>query len=111
MSKSLGNFITVDAVLEEHHPAFVRYAVLQHHYRSPMEFSDAQLSTMKRGWQRLNRAYQQMLEKSGPCRWTKPGYSPPLKAWWMRRPGPRKSFSKRWPTTLTRRPHWHRCLS
>lgn len=64
MSKSLGNFITVDAVLEEHHPAFVRYAVLQHHYRSPMEFSDAQLSTMKRGWQRLNRAYQQMLEKS-----------------------------------------------
>ena len=38
MSKSLGNFVTVDAVLEEYHPAFIRYAVLQHHYRSPMEF-------------------------------------------------------------------------
>lgn len=66
MSKSLGNFVTVDAVLEEYHPAFVRYAVLQHHYRSPMEFSKAQLETMKKGWQRLNKAYQQMRERSSP---------------------------------------------
>ncbi|MFS8573258.1 MAG: cysteine--tRNA ligase, partial [Clostridia bacterium] len=29
MSKSLGNFVTVQEVLKEHHPAFVRYAVLQ----------------------------------------------------------------------------------
>ncbi len=66
MSKSLGNFVTVDAVLQEYHPTFVRYAVLQHHYRSPMEFSKGQLETMKRGWQRLNRAYQEMLEISPP---------------------------------------------
>ena len=64
MSKSLGNFVTVDAVLEEYHHAFVRYAVLQHHYRSPMEFSKAQLETMKRGWERLNKAYQQMRVES-----------------------------------------------
>ena len=40
--------------------------MLQHHYRSPMEFSKGQLETMKRGWQRLNRAYQEMLEISPP---------------------------------------------
>jgi len=60
MSKSLGNFVTVQEVLKEHHPAFVRYAVLQHHYRSPMEFGGEQLETMKRGWLRLNRTYQQL---------------------------------------------------
>jgi len=34
--------------------------VLQHHYRSPMEFGGEQLETMKRGWLRLNRTYQQL---------------------------------------------------
>jgi len=62
MSKSLGNFVTIDEVLKTYHPAFVRYAVLQHHYRSPMEFVKEQLETMKRGWQRLNRTYQQLVQ-------------------------------------------------
>ncbi len=60
MSKSLGNFVTVDDLLEKYDPAFLRYAVLQHHYRSPIEFSDEQMKGMKRGWERLNRAFDEL---------------------------------------------------
>jgi len=56
MSKSLGNFVTVDNLLDKYDPGFLRYAVLQHHYRSPIDFSDEQMEGMKRGWERLNRA-------------------------------------------------------
>ncbi len=94
MSKSLGNFVTVDAVLEEYHPTFVRYAVLQHHYRSPMEFSKGQLETMKRGWQRLNRAYQEMLEISPPLSVEGLGSKARRKSSWRRSKGLKRNFSR-----------------
>ncbi len=56
MSKSLGNFVTVDQVLEEYDASLVRYAILQHHYRSPMEFCKERMESLRRGWLRLNRA-------------------------------------------------------
>ncbi|MDX1611170.1 MAG: cysteine--tRNA ligase [Candidatus Thermoplasmatota archaeon] len=39
MSKSLGNFVTVQDVLEEHRPEAVRLLVASTHYRSPIDFS------------------------------------------------------------------------
>ncbi len=39
MSKSLGNFVTVREVLDEHRPEAVRLLVAGTHYRSPIDFS------------------------------------------------------------------------
>lgn len=43
MSKSLGNFFTVREVLKSYHPEVLRYFVLSSHYRSPLNYSDANL--------------------------------------------------------------------
>jgi cysteinyl-tRNA synthetase len=39
MSKSLGNFITVDDALVDYHPEVLRYFMLSTHYRTPIDFS------------------------------------------------------------------------
>jgi cysteinyl-tRNA synthetase len=44
MSKSLGNFFTIREVLDRFDPEVVRFFLLSTHYRSPIEFSDAQLN-------------------------------------------------------------------
>jgi cysteinyl-tRNA synthetase len=44
MSKSLGNFFTIKEILNKYEPEVVRYFLLTTHYRSPIEFSDAQLN-------------------------------------------------------------------
>jgi cysteinyl-tRNA synthetase len=44
MSKSLGNFFTIKEILERYDPEVVRFFLLSTHYRSPVEFSDAQLN-------------------------------------------------------------------
>jgi cysteinyl-tRNA synthetase len=44
MSKSLGNFFTIREVLNTVDPEVVRFFLLSTHYRSPIEFSDAQLT-------------------------------------------------------------------
>jgi len=41
MSKSLNNFITIDDFLKKHSPQTLRYLVLSHHYRSPIDYSDS----------------------------------------------------------------------
>jgi cysteinyl-tRNA synthetase len=43
MSKSLGNFFTIEEILDKFDPEVVRFFLLQTHYRSPIEFSDEQL--------------------------------------------------------------------
>ena len=44
MSKSLGNFFTIKEIINKYEPEVVRYFLLTAHYRSPIEFSDAQLN-------------------------------------------------------------------
>lgn len=66
MSKSLGNFITVDELAEQYGAPLVRFLILQQHYRSPMEFSDEQMAQARKGWERLNRAVQR-LSTIGPA--------------------------------------------
>ena len=39
MSKSLGNFITIDDFLKKYSADVMRWIVLSHHYRSPLSFS------------------------------------------------------------------------
>src|SRR2546422_8785583 len=43
MSKSLGNFFTVREILKTYDPEVVRFFILRAHYRSPLNYSDANL--------------------------------------------------------------------
>uniref|UniRef100_A0A803QAH7 cysteine--tRNA ligase n=1 Tax=Cannabis sativa TaxID=3483 RepID=A0A803QAH7_CANSA len=45
MSKSLGNFFTIRQVIELYHPLALRLFLLATHYRSPINYSDAQLES------------------------------------------------------------------
>ncbi|MDX1664539.1 MAG: cysteine--tRNA ligase [Candidatus Promineifilaceae bacterium] len=53
MSKSLGNTLTIDDALERWRPEAIRTFVLNSHYRSPMDFTEAALGAAERGWERL----------------------------------------------------------
>lgn len=56
MSKSLGNFRTIQNVLEQYSADTVRLFVLQTHYRSPIEFGTESMEAAKSGTLRLIRA-------------------------------------------------------
>ena len=61
MSKSLGNFITLDELFSGKHdklektysPMIVRFFILQAHYRSTLDFSNKALQASEKGLQRL----------------------------------------------------------
>ena len=65
MSKSLGNFFTVLDILKEYEPEVLRYFILQTHYRSPLDFSDARLKEASRSLERLRTAAQNLTELKG----------------------------------------------
>lgn len=48
MSKSLGNFITVDDALDQYHPEVLRLFMLSTHYRTPIDFSYVNLAEAER---------------------------------------------------------------
>lgn len=47
MSKSVGNFITIRDFLAEHPAVVLRWIVLSHHYRSPLDFSERVVAQAK----------------------------------------------------------------
>ncbi|MCF8033063.1 MAG: cysteine--tRNA ligase [Desulfarculaceae bacterium] len=53
MSKSLGNFFTVNDILKTVKPEVLRLFLLSKHYRSPLDFSDAALKEAGQGLERL----------------------------------------------------------
>lgn len=53
MSKSLGNFITINNLLEEYSPEVFRFFVLSTHYRSPIDFSNEILHQASKGLKRI----------------------------------------------------------
>jgi len=64
MGKSLNNFITLKQLFHEGHPLLsrtydplaVRQLILQSHYRSPIDFSDAALAAAQSGYDRIRAA-------------------------------------------------------
>lgn len=56
MSKSLGNFETIQSVLANYSPDMIRLFILQTHYRSPIDFSYESMEAAKSGTARLLRA-------------------------------------------------------
>ncbi len=56
MSKSLGNFITVDDFLAEHEPDVLRMILLNAHYRSPIDYDEPHVQQAKQALTRLRNA-------------------------------------------------------
>ncbi|HQV68740.1 MAG TPA: cysteine--tRNA ligase [Thermoflexales bacterium] len=54
MSKSLGNFVTIQDSLKKYRPEALRMFILSGLYRSPADYSDEALQSALRGWERLN---------------------------------------------------------
>ncbi len=61
MSKSLGNFITIDGLLDKYDANTIRFFILTNHYRMPVEFNDEALSSAQAGAQRLKNAANNVL--------------------------------------------------
>jgi cysteinyl-tRNA synthetase len=59
MSKSLGNFFLIRDVLKNFDPEVLRFFMLRAHYRSPINYSDAQLEEARSGLVRLYTALAQ----------------------------------------------------
>ncbi|MBP7211421.1 cysteine--tRNA ligase [bacterium] len=56
MSKSLGNFLTIDSLLEKYDANTIRLFILTNHYRMPVEFSNESLTSAGSGARRLYNA-------------------------------------------------------
>jgi len=57
MSKSLGNFLTINDLLEKYDSNTIRFFILTNQYRMPVEFNDEALKAAKNGVKRLQNAY------------------------------------------------------
>ncbi len=57
MSKSVGNFFTLREVFEKFDPMVVRFYILKHHYRSPLEFSYTELEAAEKAYRKLCKAF------------------------------------------------------
>lgn len=69
MSKSLGNFITIQDLLREYPPEVFRFFVLSTHYRSPIDFSQEILEQSQSGLKRiykLTETIEDLLESDIP---------------------------------------------
>ena len=118
MSKSLGNFFTVKEVLARFPAEVVRFFLINSHYRSPLDFSDAALSEAEAALLRLYTTLARLQEMLRPHPDFKPaaldgfrgqpepgGMRPPRVLWRpaLRRPWTTTSTPPRpWATSSTR---------
>lgn len=58
MSKSLGNFFTLRDVFEKFDPMIVRYFILNHYYRAPIEFSFEDIEALKKSYQKIVKIFE-----------------------------------------------------
>ena len=64
MSKSLGNFLTIDELLKTYDANTIRLFILTNHYRMPVEFSDEVLTSASNGVKRLLNAKATKIDES-----------------------------------------------
>jgi cysteinyl-tRNA synthetase len=69
MSKSLGNFFTVRDILKKYDPEVVRFFIVRAHYRSPINYSDANLDDAKNSLGRLYTALRNEGSKEAQVDW------------------------------------------
>tara|TARA_Y100000310_G_scaffold42345_1_gene39645 strand:- start:1082 stop:2479 length:1398 start_codon:yes stop_codon:yes gene_type:complete len=68
MSKSLGNFVTVQDFLKQHSARILRLLVLKTHYRSPIDYSETLLLQTERELERINEFIIKLKTLSSPRR-------------------------------------------
>ena len=66
MSKSLNNFFTLRQVFEKYDPMVVRFMFLNHHYRSPLDFSFDDLDASQKTYQRLCKLFADVKPSTNP---------------------------------------------
>ena len=64
MSKSLGNFLTIDDLLKTYDANTIRFFILTNHYRMPVEFSDGSLQSASAGVKRMLNAKQPPIDEA-----------------------------------------------
>jgi len=64
MSKSLGNFLTIDNLLKNYDANTIRFFILTNHYRMPVEFSDEALASAATGVKRMLNAKQTEIDET-----------------------------------------------
>jgi len=57
MSKSLGNFFTLRDIYQQFDPIVVRYYLLNHQYRAPLDFSFDDIKASEKSYKRLTRVF------------------------------------------------------
>jgi cysteinyl-tRNA synthetase len=60
MAKSTGNFITLAELRARYEPMYIRFYLLNSHYRSVLDFTDEGLEAAKNGYLRLLNAYREV---------------------------------------------------
>lgn len=77
MSKSLGNFFTIREVLEKHDAELIRYFMISGHYRSPVNYSEENLTQLRKGLDRLYAALRGLpaSEKKGATEFVEKFYA------------------------------------
>jgi len=63
MSKSLGNFTTVEQALKKFTGEQIRFFILQSHYRSPVDFSDQAIAAAGQGLERLKNTWRNLQKR------------------------------------------------
>ncbi len=64
MSKSLGNFLTIDDILKRYDANTIRFFILTNHYRMPVEFSDEALQAASNGVKRMLNAKKTVIDNN-----------------------------------------------
>ncbi len=64
MSKSLGNFLTIDDLLKNYDSNTIRFFILTNHYRMPVEFSDEALQAAANGVKRMLNARRTPIDET-----------------------------------------------
>ena len=72
MSKSLGNFFTIDDVLTVFDAEVVRFFLLRGHYRSPLNYTDAHLEDARQALNTLYTALRGRTLSAGAIDWSDP---------------------------------------
>mgnify|MGYP005846264985 CR=1 FL=1 len=60
MSKSLGNFVLANELIEKYDPQLLRFFMLSVHYRNPINFSESLLESTQNSLDRIKNAYQNL---------------------------------------------------
>ena len=64
MGKSLKNFVNLKELFDTFDPLVIRFFILQSHYRSPLDFSEAAIKASQSGFEKLQETYKRLVESA-----------------------------------------------